>query len=254
MSKVRQPEKAIRIRTFAVTLGSGTIIPPHSDEWDQLIYASRGVMSVHTDTGSWVVPCHRAVWVPSRMHYSVEMSGTVSMRTLYIAARLARALPRTTCCTVNVPPLLRELILHSVRLAPLYRTIPTHKHLISVIVDQLEALPTIPLQLSSPADPRAVRIAAMLRENPGDERPLEKLARSAGASPRTVERLFRSETSMSFGKWRQRLRILHSLRLLAEGEPVTAVALEMGYQSPSAFISMFRNELGTTPGAYFDRR
>jgi AraC-like DNA-binding protein len=99
-----------------------------------------------------------------------------------------------------------------------------------------------------------VRIAAMLRENPGDERPLEKLARSAGASPRTVERLFRSETSMSFGKWRQRLRILHSLRLLAEGEPVTAVALEMGYQSPSAFISMFRNELGTTPGAYFDRR
>jgi AraC-like DNA-binding protein len=56
---------------------------------------------------------------------------------------------------------------------------------------------------------------------------------------------------MSFGKWRQRMRILHSLRLLALGEAVTAVAMEVGYQSPSAFISMFKNELGTTPGSYF---
>jgi AraC-like DNA-binding protein len=254
MSKSRQRRRTtddgIRIRTFAVTLGTGSIIPPHSDAWDQLIYASRGVMSVHTDTGSWVVPCHRAVWVPARMHYSVEMSGTVSMRTLYIAAGLSKSLPRT-CCTVNVSPLLRELILHAVRLAPLYRTIPEQRHLISVIVDQLQALPTIPLQLATPADPRAVRMAAMLRENPGDDRPLEKIAKYAGASPRTIERLFRAETNMSFGKWRQRLRILHSLRLLAQGEPVTAVALEMGYQSPSAFISMFKNELGTTPGSYF---
>ena len=235
-----------------MTLGSGSIIPPHSDDWDQLIYASRGVMSVHTDIGSWVVPCHRAVWVPARMHYSVEMSGTVSMRTLYIAAGLSKALPRTTCCTVNVSLLLRELILHTVRLAPLYRTIPSHLNLIRVILDQLRESPTIPLQLSAPSDARAVRIAAMLRENPGDDRPLPRIARQAGASARTIERLFREETNMSFGKWRQRLRILHSLRLLALGESVTAVALEMGYQSPSAFISMFKSELGTTPGSYFN--
>ncbi|MBZ5602216.1 MAG: AraC family transcriptional regulator, partial [Acidobacteriia bacterium] len=193
MSKSRQRDDGIRIRTFAVTLGSGTIIPPHSDAWDQLIYASRGVMSVHTDTGSWVVPCHRAVWVPARMHYSVEMSGTVSMRTLYISAGLSKALPRTTCCTVNVSPLLRELILHAVKLAPLYRQIPEQRHLISVILDQLQASPTIPLQLTTPTDPRAARIAALLRENPGDDRPLEKIAKHAGASPRSIERLFRQE-------------------------------------------------------------
>ena len=251
MSKVRQRDDGIRIRTFAVTLGSGSIIPPHSDDWDQLIYASKGVMSVHTEIGSWVVPAHRAVWVPARMHYSVEMSGTVSMRTLYIRAGMTRSLPREACCTVNVSPLLRELILHAVRFAPLYEKIPAQQHLISVILDQLDELPTIPLQLPSPADPRAARVAGLLRENPGDDRPLLKIAKQAGASARTIERLVRHETAMSFGKWRQRLRILHSLRLLATGESVTGVALEMGYQSPSAFISMFKSELGTTPGNYF---
>jgi hypothetical protein len=82
MSKYRQTERGIKIRSFACTFGSGSIIPPHSDEWDQLIYASLGVMSVHTDTGSWVVPSHRAVWVPARIRYSVDLAGTVSMRTL----------------------------------------------------------------------------------------------------------------------------------------------------------------------------
>ncbi len=251
MSKFRQRDDGIRMRSFAVTLGSRTIIPPHSDDWDQLIYASRGVMSVHTDIGSWVVPCHRAVWVPTRMHYSVEMSGTVSMRTLYIWSGLAKTLPRSACCTVNVSPLLRELILHATRLAPLYRTKPVHRNLIRVILDQLEELPAIPLQLPAPTDARAARVAGALRENPADDRPLEEIAKEAGASARTVERLFRAETNMSFGKWRQRLRVLHSLRLLAEGESVTGVAMEMGYQSPSAFISMFKGELGMTPGTYF---
>ena len=250
MRKSRQPDKHIKIRTFAVTFSSGSIIPPHSDDWDQLIYASRGVMSVHTDEGSWVVPCHRAVWVPARVHYSVEMSGVVSMRTLYVAAGLSRSLPRS-CCTVNVSPLLRELILHTVRLGPLDSSIPSQSHLINVIVDQLKMLPAIPLQLSMPSEARALRLARTLRDNPGDERRLPQLAKSAGASPRTIERIFRAETHMSFAQWRQRLRILHSLKLLALGETVTGVALELGYQSPSAFIAMFKSELETTPGSYF---
>ena len=250
MSNSRQTERGIKIRSFAATFSSGTVIPPHADGWDQLIYATRGVMSVHTDTGSWVVPSHRAVWVPARIRYSVDLDGTVSMRTLYVAAGLSKSLP-SSCCAVNVSPLLRELILQAVRMGPLNRTIPAQAHLIAVIVDQLQELPTIPLQLAMPSDPRALRLAKILREDPGDSRPLPQLAARAGASPRTLERLFRTETSMSFGKWRQRLRVLHSLRLLALGESVTSVALELGYQSPSAFISMFRTELGTTPGAYF---
>jgi AraC-like DNA-binding protein len=120
-----------------------------------------------------------------------------------------------------------------------------------VLLDQLEALPTIPLQLPVPRDPRAVRVAEWLRKNPDAPGLLKQVARRAGASVRTLERLFRAETGMTFGKWRQQLRLLHALRELAAGRPVTVVALEVGYDSPSAFIAMFRSALGTTPTRYF---
>jgi AraC-like DNA-binding protein len=251
MSQSRQKDDGIRIRTFAVTCSTRTIVPPHSPEWDQLIYASRGVTSVHTASGTFVLPCHRALWVPAGIAYSVEIAGIVSLRALYLKAGISKALPRSTCSAVNVSPLLRELILHAVRLAPLYKTIVEHRHLIDVILDQFKQLPAIPLQLTMPSDARASRIAARLRENPGDSRPLGKIAKEAAASPRTIERLFRKETKMSFGQWRQRLHVLQSLTLLARGDAVTEVALELGYQSPSAFIAMFKRELGTTPGSYF---
>jgi AraC-like DNA-binding protein len=251
MSRSRQLEDAV-IRTLAATYSPGHVIFPHSHDWHQLLYASEGVMTIHTASGSWVVPPHRAVWIPAKVQHSLQMSGTVSMRTLYLHVGLSKALP-TDCCTVNVPPLLRELILEAVARQTLKRSSPSEARLIGVILDQIEALPAAPLQLPMPRDIRASKVAELLKANPAEPASLEQISRQAGASPRTIERLFRSETNMGFAKWRQRLRLLHALRLLAAGEPVTNVALESGYDSPSAFISMFRRELGTTPSRYHDK-
>lgn len=256
MSKKRRaaadedPEARFEIRTLALNCPSGHVIHSHSHEWHQLIYASRGVMTVNTTTGSWVVPSHRAVWVPARVEHRIEMLGTVFVRTLYIKTGLSRLLP-TECCVVNVSPLLRELVLHAIQLGMLDRNVPSQKRLSGVIVDQLQTLRTVPLKLPMPSDTRALRVAEVLRQNPGDQRPLQQLARETGASKRTLERLFLSETEMSFGKWRQQLRVLEALRLLAAGKPVTSVALEIGYDSTSAFISAFKTALGTTPGRYY---
>lgn len=237
------------IRTLAATYSPGHVIPPHSHDWDQLLYASAGVMTIHTSRGSWVVPPHRAACIPAGIEHSVEMSGAVSMRTLYLLPGLSKALPQD-CCTVNVPPLLRELVLEAVSRQMLRRGVPSEERLIGVVLDQIEALPAAPLQLPMPHDARALKVAELLKANPAEPRSLEQIAKQAGASPRTIERLFRSETNMGFAKWRQRLRLLHALRLLAAGEPVTNVALEAGYDSTSAFIAMFRRELGTTPSRY----
>ena len=244
-------EGLVDIRSYAVELSTAHTIHKHShDDWHQLIYASRGVMTVNTTTGSWVVPSRRAVWVPAGVEHEVEMSATVSVRTLYIRAGLSASLPRS-CCVVSVSPLLRELILRTVDIGMLNRTVPAHKHLIDVILDQFHTLPTIPLSLPMPADVRALRVAELLRAHPGDAQPLEQLARNIGASKRTIERLFQTETEMTFGKWRQQLRMLHALRLLAAGENVTTAALEVGYDSTSAFISAFKLAVGTTPGRYY---
>jgi AraC-like DNA-binding protein len=228
---------------------NGHVIPEHFHPEDQLVFASRGVMTVRTRQGVWVVPPLRAVWIPAQTPHSVAMSGAVSMRTLYFLPRLGRALPKK-CFVMNVTPLLRELILHACRFPRLSKKAPAHRRIIEVIVDQLEAVHSIPLQLPHPSDSRARRVVQALLRNPGDQRTLERLCKDCGASKRTVQRLFIRETKMTFGKWRQQLRLLHSMQLLASGEKVTAAALEAGYSSASAFISMFRKQLGTTPMRY----
>jgi len=238
------------ITTLSHDYPAGHVIPLHFHDRDQLVYASRGVMTVRTSDGAWVVPTHRAVWIPAAVPHTITMSGTVAMRTLYLRPRLARALPRD-CCVVNVSPLLKELILKACTFAALKKTIKWQGHVIHVIIDQLEAIQMVPLQLPNPSDPRALRVAEVLLGDPSDRRPLMHICKVAGASRRTVERLFQEDVGMTFGKWRQQLRLMQAMRLLAEGAKVTHAALESGYSTPSGFISMFRKMLGTTPTLYF---
>jgi AraC-like DNA-binding protein len=244
------PEAGIRVRPFAVGFTKSYTFASGRSEWHGLIYASEGVMSIHTDNGSWVVPPHRAVWVPAGMERRIEVSAGLAMRTLYFKPGLARGLP-LDCCVVNVPPLLRELILHTIEIGMLNRTIPSHARLIGVLIDQLRVLSTVPLQLPQPADARARKVASLLEANPGEVLRLGKIAKEAGASPRTIERLFRAETKMTFAKWRERLKLLQALRMLAGGDAVTNVALDLGYASPSAFTAMFKRAFGTTPSRYY---
>jgi len=226
-------------------------IPEHFHPEDQLIFASHGVMTLDTKQGLWVVPPSRAVWIPAGTPHRVVMSGRVSMRTLYFLPRLVRGLPGK-CFVMNVRPLLRELIIHACGFGKLNRAVAPQKHIIDILRDPLQAAHSVALQLPMPADARAKRIVDALLTDPADERTLERLSRDCGASKRTIHRLFLAETKVTFGRWRQQLRLLHGLRLLASGEKVTAAALDAGYSSPSAFISMFRSQLGTTPGRYFD--
>jgi len=194
-------------------------------------------------------PALRALWIPAHTPHSVAMTGLVSLRTLYLQPGLARNF-RQKCLVVNVSPLLKELILHACKFPKLKRERLAQRRVIEILLDQLKVAESVPLQLPHPSDSRAVRVVNHLSENPADSQSLEKLCRQCGASKRTIQRLFLEETKMTFARWRQQLRLLHALRLLASGEKVTVAALESGYDSASAFISMFRKQLGSTPKRY----
>jgi AraC-like DNA-binding protein len=260
MSQKRQKGTADRSvdRTSAITTltrdyPAGHVIPLHFHDREQLVYASRGVMTIRTHGGTWVVPPNRAVWIPAEVSHTITMSGVVAMRTLYLKPRIAEKLPRE-CCVINVSSLLKELILYACTLRALKRTVKWHEHWIAVILHQLQAVRTVPLQLPHLSDPRTARIAQILMTYPADGRTLTELCRVTGASKRSIERLFQQEIGMTFRKWRQQLRLMQGMRLLAEGAKVTYAALESGYSTPSAFISMFRKALGTTPTSYFRLR
>lgn len=246
----RVAHSADAIVTLTRDYVAGYTIPLHLHDCHQLVYASRGVMTVRADKGTWVVPTHRGVWIPKGMPHTVTMSGNVAMRTLYLKPRRARALPHE-CGVINISPLLQQLIFHACTLGSLNTKVRAQRHVIDIIIDQLQVIQMVPLQLPHLSDPRALRVAETLQAESGCNPSLRQIFKACGASRRTIERLFLDETGMTFGKWRQQLRLLRALRLLGEGSKVTHVALEAGYSTPSAFIAAFRAALGTTPARYF---
>lgn len=259
MSNFRQADDAsIRVRSFGVTFHQGqkippqSLVPPAAGLWHQLVCATRGALTVRTDECAGVVPPHRAVWLPAGFRYRLELSGVVAVRMLYVRPRRSvdPALPRE-CSVVNVTPLLRELIQRTVQVGALDVAVPEQKRLVGVILDELKVLIAVPLQLPLPRDGRAAQFAALANRESGTAPSTEALLRKCGASRRTMERLFRAETGMSLGQWQRRQTLLHALRRLAAGENVSTVAGELGYNSASAFIAMFRRELGQTPRKYF---
>lgn len=229
-------------------------VPGHSTGWhhhdrDQLVHGERGVMTVRTDDGAWIVPPGYAVWVPAGVVHEVRAASAVAMRTLYLRRDAGVPIgPR--CRVVGVPELVRALIARVVALPREYPEAGAEARLVAVLADELADLPSAPLDLPLPRDRRALAVAEALIADPADGRDLVAWGRAAGASPRTLARQFQAETGMSFGRWRQRRRLLAALERLAAGAPVTAVALDLGYATPSAFIAMFRRTLGAPPTRY----
>lgn len=206
-------------------------------------------MTVMTAEGTWVVPPQQAVWVPARTDHEVKSAGPLAMRSLYIHPDETHGLS-LQCCVLTVTPLLRELILKIVSLPNRNPVSPADARLMEVILDQLRELKPAPLHLPMPKDPRLRAVTNRLIRDPGDNRSLAAWSRLTGASSRTLARLFLKETGMSFGNWRQQLRLLSAISHLALEIPVTTVAYDLGYRSPSAFIAMFKRVFGVPPGRY----
>ena len=236
-----------RIRTAEFIYASGQVEARHQHPEHQLIYASKGLLSVDTGDSRWVVPPLRAVWVPAGTPHAVTAKTDTTMSTLYVnAATPISNLDRLT--VVSVSPLLRELILHIIRSSP---TDAEHARLEGVLLDQLAADPARPLELPRLSDERLKAIADVYEHDPTDRRTLSELGAEVGASDRTLQRLFQREAGQSFGRWRTQVRLQRGVVELGKGRNVTQAASLSGYSEPSAFIEAFRVAFGTTPGRYF---
>jgi AraC-like DNA-binding protein len=177
------------------------------------------------------------------------MKGAVSLRTLYLTRRLARDLP-PTAGAFEVALLLRELILHILKIGLLERELPQHARLAGLLIDLLLQARREDLSLPLPSDPRALALAEHIQAAPQERADLAALAPTVGASLRTLQRLFPRETGLTLQSWRQKARLIQASAALSGGAAVTIVALDCGYESTSAFITAFRRHFGVTPGRY----
>jgi len=223
---------------------------PHHHPSGQLLGIFSGLLSVRTVAGAWVMPTTRAVWIPPSHVHSAHSHGPFAGWAVYIGARHCAQLP-TEPRALSVSGLLREAVLRASQWE-LGTLSSAQENVAAVILDEIRQSPIDRFHLPMPQDDRLVRIARKLADAPADERTLEAWAEWAHITPRTLSRRFTLETGLTFTIWRQRARLLRALELLATEIPVTSVALELGYDNPSAFIAMFKRHLGTTPGRYLN--
>lgn len=221
----------------------------HSHPRYQLVYGAQGVMTVDTRSDTWVVPPQRAVWVPPHVEHRILTTGQVQFRTLYIREDAAQGMPQQ-CRAFAVTPLLRELVLRATELPVEYDEAGPEGRVMQMILDELASLAALPYNLPMPASSVLERICRDYLARPNERVTLEALGERHGTTTRTLARHFRRETGMSFSEWRRRARLLRALAWIAEGRPILGVALDLGYDSPSAFSAMFKREFGVPPTTY----
>jgi AraC-like DNA-binding protein len=234
------------IAAMAKTFPDGDRIPLHLHKRGQLIHAISGTMKVETADAAWIVPPALALWMPPAFPHGMVMRGELAMRTIYIDPDACHDLPQSPTL-VEIGGLMRELILAALEEPLAYDESGRGGMIAALILAELKRMQERKLDLPMPRDPRAARVARALLEHPDADGGLDEWAERAGASRRTLARLFRSETGFSFNEWRSRLRAMDGLARLSSGEPVGSVAAAVGYASPSAFSAMVRRSFGESP-------
>lgn len=234
------------IAAMAKSFLPGDTIPPHAHERDQVLYATHGVMRVATAREAWIVPPDRALYVPGGLKHGVAMRGRVEMRTLYIKPGVSPGLPDKPA-VLEISDLLRTLILALLEEPVLYEQKGRGGLLAGLILDELTRAQHLQLVIPMPRDERLKWLCKALLDDPARPETLDEWAEEAGASTRTLSRLFSSEVGLSFTQWRQRVRFHNAMEAIVRGEPIGEVAHANGYESASAFTAAFRKALGVTP-------
>ncbi len=243
------PKRGVSVATLAYEYPSQFHVPEHAHGSDQLIYAVSGIMEVFSAQSVWLIPPHFALWIPARTLHEIRMPGPVSMRTLYLHRGLAAGL-ESRCAVLHVAPILRELILETVRVGRLRVRNRYEQALRELLIAQIERASPEPTFITLPRDPRALTVAQTVLRDPAHPSTLASLCADAGAGVRTVERLFRKDVGTDFETWRRQVRLTRAVELLVSGCSTKEVAYRIGYRQPSAFVASFRRTFGITPKAW----
>ncbi len=226
--------------------GTKTEAPEHSHRKGQLIFALGGGVTCRVPNGLWMVPPHCGVWVPGGMAHS--NIATANARIFFVFIEPDGADLPERCCTLSISPLLRELIVELSDRAE--QDEARQERLAKLLLTELPRMPVQQLHLPISSEPRLKRIAETLAENPSDRSTLADWAGRVALSESSLARLVVRETGLTFGRWRQQLHLIVALRELAAGATVQQVSADLGYESVTAFITMFKKALGKPPAKY----
>lgn len=231
----------------AQSLPAKSYFAEHSHNWNQLVYAIAGALTVNAEGKSVVISPEQAVWLPTGTRHSVGSLMGSEFRSLWLAKNATRGVTTRTTL-IQVSPLLRALIVEAASLQAEDRYYADR--VTALILEQLRRATPISGALPWPTHPALLALCESLYADPADARHSDAWGHEIGMSPRTLTRRFESEVGMSLRNWRQRLRLFRAIELLGSNLPITEIALRLGYSSASAFIYMFRSDMNVSPLQY----
>ncbi|HET7794325.1 MAG TPA: helix-turn-helix transcriptional regulator [Rhizobacter sp.] len=248
------------VRAKSRRLAADTHIVPHSHPWGQLAFSVTGVVRMTAARSTFIVPPSRAVWIPPNVEHVVTVVEDADLRTLYLhqdaehcgpEVNAAPDSPWRECRVVEVSSLLRELVVHMDAEPGRRQPTERERHLSALVLDELRRAQPVPIGVDLPQDKRLRALCEAVLDDPTRWSTLETCARSTGASPRTVARLFRSELGTTFLQWRQQVLLAKALSMAARKIPMSVISAELGYASASAFTAMVRRSVGAPPSRFF---
>jgi AraC-like DNA-binding protein len=245
------PTAARPVRAKVRRLAAATRVDPHSHPWAQVAMSSAGVIRMSAARSTYIVPPSRALWIPPGVEHVVTVIEDAEIRTLYVHQDAVDPTHWAECRVLEVSSLLRELVPHLAVEPGAGAASERERCLSSLILDELQRARPVRLGVDLPSDKRLRALCEAVLDEPARWATLDGWARQAGASPRTVARLFRSELGTSFGQWRQQVLLAHALTLAARKQPMAHIAAELGYASASAFTAMVKRSVGAPPSQFF---
>jgi AraC-like DNA-binding protein len=261
-----RPDRLRPVRAKRQHLLAATRVVPHAHAWGQIAISTTGVVRVTMPHGTTIVPPSRALWIPPGVEHAVTVVEDTDLLTLYVAEGARKLGPATKaterarwqqCRVLEASPLLLALALElepspDAPDAPLARTVLLReRRLAALLLDELRRATHVPLGIGLPVEKRLRRLCESMLDDPSRHRSLEAWATTAGASARTIARLFRSELGTTFVRWREQVLLARAVPLAARRMPMAAIASELGYASPSAFAAMVRRSVGMSPLRFF---
>lgn len=226
---------------FASTYRSGTDIAAHSHAAHQLVHAISGAMRVVAEKRVWILPLGRAIWIPAGVMHAIRCNGDVAMRTAYLSSACTGVPHRLAVLSVSA--LARELL---VRIAVSPDDV-LKRQFTDILIQEIAQGEIAPFSLPLPDDQRLVHLVQAFTDDPACRISAADWAKKLGYSDRTFIRSLRRETGMTFRELRRQTRITAAVEKLAQGQSVTSVAYDVGFETPSAFVAAFRTVTGDTP-------
>ncbi|MBJ8483188.1 MULTISPECIES: AraC family transcriptional regulator [Acinetobacter] len=237
------------VYAFSENYPHGHIEDWHSHDRIQLIHTLTGVIRIQTHEGIWIIPPGRGVWIPAHKPHALLSSGDVKARGVFIEDILQHDI-QNECRVVAIPALLRELMSSAMDIQNEIQPESRNERLLQLILDEVRLLPALAFNLPDPQSPKLQQLCQRIKENLALEWSLEESAQQLHISSKTLARHFQKETGLHFSHWVRQAKLMQAMIDLAMNKPVLNVALDLGYESPSAFSAMFKRETSMTPSDY----